>query len=172
MKRSDLIINERSFWKTNVDRRSKCWQWRGDISHGIGTLRVNGKNERAVDIAYVLAFRELPDGAEIVHSCSNPLCVNPKHFRLKNPKGRDPLKPPRPEHRVLMKDDADVIRARYSSGESYKEIADAFGVSNGAIGAVIRNEHVADPNTLVRPRPKWWRTPSWTARAAERRVKQ
>ena len=59
-----------------------CAIWTGDIGrNGYGALSVCGKRFATHRLAYMLAYGSIPDGAQILHSCDVPACVNPKHLR-------------------------------------------------------------------------------------------
>lgn len=70
-----------AFW-SNVFRRrdSECWPWLGVTSKGYGKLSLNGKRYRATHIALFIKNGTWPT-AHALHSCDNPICVNPAHLR-------------------------------------------------------------------------------------------
>jgi hypothetical protein len=80
----------KSFWdrvlKASPD---ECWIWTGVVRHsGHGTLLVNGSRKQAHRFAYELSFGPLPVDQELVQTCNNKLCVNPKHLVIATPEFR------------------------------------------------------------------------------------
>lgn len=64
-----------------------CLVWTGYRSpDGYGRFRAtrNGRStaKMAHRIAYEHAYGEIPDGMQVDHTCLNPACVTPEHFRL------------------------------------------------------------------------------------------
>lgn len=59
-----------------------CWIWGGSTAKGYGQIKSSGKVLRTHRVAYEFAFGAIPDGMQVMHTCDNPLCVNPAHLQL------------------------------------------------------------------------------------------
>lgn len=77
---------EELFWaKVQKAGPDECWFWTASVRRdGYGEFAaVPGKaNVKAHRYAYALANGPIPTGKLVMHSCDQPLCVNPKHLGL------------------------------------------------------------------------------------------
>lgn len=108
---------QRRFW-AKVDVSSDpdaCWPWTGcavknDPGHpGYGSFVWNDRRCTATHIALALDGRPRPGKLMALHSCDNPLCVNPKHLRWGTRADREAVKPGH-SNRALTYDQAAEIR--------------------------------------------------------------
>jgi hypothetical protein len=61
-----------------------CWYWLGGLNkdgYGCG-LTINGKQERAHRLSYLIYKGSIPTGMQVCHTCDHPSCVNPDHLWL------------------------------------------------------------------------------------------
>lgn len=76
-------IAERFFEKIKYgDSSNDCWIWNG-ATDGVGyaQIRYNGRNSKASHVSLELHGQPRLKGLYALHSCDNPLCVNPLHLR-------------------------------------------------------------------------------------------
>jgi hypothetical protein len=82
------------FWAKVDMPEEGCWPWRAAArsTDGIGVFGFNGQVLYAHRVAYTLAFGVIPAGGEVRRTCSESLCVRPKHLVLIERGKRDSVK--------------------------------------------------------------------------------
>jgi len=143
-------IRLEKFWR-RVDKSSGCWIWTGpkgpEPGHNYGKLMWHNKYMRAHRVAYELMVGPIPEGLCVLHSCDNPLCVNPNHLflgtQLDNIRDRDAKgRAPSVEscsHPKLTWAEVDDIRARYAKGSiTQRELASEHHVHISTISLIVR----------------------------------
>jgi hypothetical protein len=122
-----------------VDRSADCHLWTGATDlNGYGKLNVGGETRGAHRLAYQWEHGDIPDGRMIDHTCNNKSCVNPDHLRLVAPEENAVGAAPK-----LSQEAAQEIRA-LSGRYTQKELAEEYGVTASAIGAIVRGESYAN----------------------------
>ena len=63
------------------DPDTRCWLWTGSLSgSGYPVISVGGRHQPGHRVAYEVFVGPIPDGLELDHLCSTPICVNPDHL--------------------------------------------------------------------------------------------
>lgn len=138
-----LTIEER-FWP-KVDQSGgpdACWPWTGGSdTHGyghttdfIGDRRVNQKAHR---VSYRIASgRAIPAGMQVLHSCDNPPCVNPRHLRLGTVRDNMNDKMARGRNVAPAKLTLEQVAEIRASTEPQKVVAARYGISPSNVSRV------------------------------------
>lgn len=116
----------------------ECWLWMAGVNNtGYGRIRANGEAMLAHRVAWFMANGEFPL-RDVLHSCDNPRCVNPKHLRLGSHADnmRDMAKRLRSGNRKLSPSDVKEIRRRLASGEKQWDVARAYGLRQCSISDI------------------------------------
>ena len=137
------------FWD-KVEKTDGCWIWRAcRDKDGYGFFGLEGKNEHAHRVSWMLTHGPIPDGAHVCHTCDNPPCVRPDHLWLgdnrlntldRDRKGRQ--RPPYGERNgltTLTNDDADTIRRRVEAGEIQADLVREYKVSAVAVCNIVNH---------------------------------
>jgi len=70
---------EEAFW-SKVNKTETCWLWTGAKTAGYGSIRRDGRSQRAHRLAYEHLVGPIPPGAMLDHLCHVRACVNPDHL--------------------------------------------------------------------------------------------
>lgn len=147
---------EPTFWsRVNKNAANGCWEWIGTVEEGefaspYPQTNYDGKKYRVHRLAYTLLKGPIPDGKMLLHSCDNPKCCNPDHLRpgthqenmqdvVDRCRRLGMLAGEDNGRAKLTQEIADIIRERYSSGETQQQIADSYGISQHAVSKIVRN---------------------------------
>lgn len=150
-------IAQAHFWaKVIIGGNDQCWPWTGaKTKKGYGNVRVNKVYWKAHRLAWTLSHFPIPDGYMVCHVCDNPSCCNPGHLFLGNARANftDMINKRRAKFRdnkaigernfnsKLTEDAVLAIRAAYAQKEANQyELAEKYGISQPAVGAIVRRE--------------------------------
>lgn len=163
----DERLIRRFFSKVDITNNWECWNWIRHIDTvGYGRFYIDGINDLAHRISFIIHYGEIQQNMQILHNCDNRKCVNPNHLfigtnldnvndrvvknRSYRPKGElSPLS-------KLTKDQVIEIRERYKKEISISSLtkkfdivtclAKEFNVKRQQIIEIIRNRHWVDEN--------------------------
>lgn len=143
------------FWeKVDVVGRKEndCWEWQGRRNpKGYGMFYVE-KNILRLSHRYAweISCGQVPDGLQVLHSCDNPPCVNPKHLFLGTNQDNVDDKVQKGRMKVLLGDnhpnsklsskDVEEIFEMHNAGILGKDIAKRFGVTPANISFIINKK--------------------------------
>lgn len=79
----DIWTMNRLLRYSHDDSQTGCRIWDGQINKpgGYGRIGYRGRQWRAHRLSYTLLWAKIPEGMDLLHSCDNPLCINPQHLR-------------------------------------------------------------------------------------------
>jgi hypothetical protein len=121
----------------------ECWPWQGDTyGLGYGVFVWHGKKVGAHEAALSFTTGEVRlDKLDTCHSCDNPPCCNPAHLRfdtrLSNVRDMHDRNRAR-KARKLADEDVALIRERRAAGARQSDLAEQFGISDGAVSMIVR----------------------------------
>lgn len=140
------------FWaKVNrSDDPGVCWLWTASSSGGYGYIALGGHNQKAHRISYEIAYGPFDPVLNVLHTCDNPSCVNPRHLFLgthqdnmrdRDRKGRGYKRNGEKNGRCKLSDEQVVeIRRLYALGYAKNALAKKFGVSFTQIDRIVKHQ--------------------------------
>lgn len=139
-----------AFWK-KVDKSAGddgCWLWTAHNVNSYGLFKWDRKVQLAHRISYRLKYGDFPQELDILHSCDNPSCVNPKHLFIGT--HQDNMRDMMAKHRgnkasgersrhKLSDEDIRLIRNKHDTGLfSRSQLSVEFNTSKGHIAKIVR----------------------------------
>ena len=150
--RRGLPILERMARYTSPPNESGCELWTGSqagigykTGRGYGSIRINGRNEKAHREKWRQLRGSIPDGLCVCHTCDVPSCVAIDHLFLGTPmdnakdrdaKGRGNSRWPSGERSGSAKLTVAIVHEIMASVETHTELGKKYGVDLGSIHAV------------------------------------
>ena len=141
---------EERFWRfVNKKESNECWNWTGHVCAGYGRISLGAKKDGAIGshrFSWELHNKKsIPDGMVIMHSCDNPLCVNPNHLSVGThmENTHDMLKKGRHTYIAHVGEEngksvlnAKIVKEIRASKMNHAELGRFYGVSTSCIRGV------------------------------------
>lgn len=131
-------------FQAKVKKTESCWEWQATTNGKYGILRdETGTYRLAHRISYRLFKGPIPENSVVMHTCDNPLCVNPEHLVPGTQKDNmeDMLQKDRGTLRKLTREQvAEIRRLGATTDMLHRTIAKQFGVHRTVVSRILRNE--------------------------------
>lgn len=137
----DTPILERIMYLVEKDEKTGCWNWLGSGTDNYGVIRFDSKTQFVHRLMFELANKtKVPPGLQVLHSCDNSWCCNPKHLRsgTAQENALDRTMKKRGHFSKIDYADAKQIRIRYAKGESCYLLAEEFGISSANVNHIAK----------------------------------
>ncbi len=107
--------------KVKDGHEDACWPYSGTPDDkGRGYFWLNPKSVLAHRVMWILSYGPIPEGQDVLHTCHNPICCNPKHLKLgtrsdagkkrySNPNWTPPIRQEKRTDKNLLPDDIKVF---------------------------------------------------------------
>lgn len=66
--------------RTQVHVEGECWVWKKKTKNPYGSIDIDGKHLLVHRVVWKLVNGPVPEGLDVLHTCDNPPCCNPKHL--------------------------------------------------------------------------------------------
>ena len=140
-----MSVMDRFMDKAVPVSESGCWIWIGGVTgSGYGAMKINGKMVGAHRVSYDLHNADLCGDREILHSCDNPLCVNPDHLSAGTHQDNMADQVAKQRHAIgsrnhfssLDEGKVSKIKEQLRLGREGKDIAAEFGITPPAVSKI------------------------------------
>ena len=152
-----VVSGENSpFGKADIKSDDECWEWTASKNKkGYGNFYISvghskDKHCLAHRRAWILTYGEIPQGLQVLHSCDNPPCVNPKHLflgtnednvkdKIQKGRARNLMGEEHPNSK-LTEDKVVKIRLLRSEGLTLQKIGSMYNIDLSTVGKVCNRQ--------------------------------
>lgn len=135
------------FWsKVDIRGPDACWNWTASHTrYGYGAFGIRDKWFLSSRISFFYAHPDKDQSLEVLHTCDNRACVNPRHLycgtqqqNIQDAVVRNRIATGvRLPHCVLSDQDIRDIRAAHKKGTSQSHLSRQFGVTSGHVSQIL-----------------------------------
>lgn len=116
-----------------------CYGWTGRLhSHGYGLISHNGQTYKAHRLAAELAHGPVPANLDVLHSCDNPPCTNPKHVKAGTAQQNIQDMYERGRHPAKVEISLGFVKQKHEEGYSANAIAAMLNVNRTPVYRAIK----------------------------------
>ena len=139
---SPHMSDDERFSFIGYDIVDDCWKWRGTVgAGGYGVIKTSLGVEKAHRLSYRIHFGEIPKGEHVLHSCDNPICVNPSHLRVGSRSDNmqemwDKKRHPKTARKLDSETEKRVAQ-RYWETRKPMLVAEEFGISRSLVYSCV-----------------------------------
>ena len=135
----------RDFWsKVDIRSEDECWLYtaKSGSPKGYGIVRLFDRDINAHVAAFILTNGEVPSGLQVMHTCHNKRCCNPKHLKL----GTNAQNSQDTDRAILNWDKVRQIRKRYLNGESQYSLGKEYNTDQTNISRIVLYKNWKEDN--------------------------